>query len=78
MNTSLSDVGNAMNMDTFSEISLSIPPPRGKLKRNQRKELPRFNIEGDKHKRIPQPTMEKITQIIIYLKPLTTSQKQKS
>jgi hypothetical protein len=59
MNTSLSDVENATNMDRFSETTLSMPPPRGKLKRNQRKDLPRFKIEGDKRRRIPQPTTKK-------------------
>jgi hypothetical protein len=28
MNTSISDVKNAMNMDTFLDTSLSIPPPK--------------------------------------------------
>jgi hypothetical protein len=60
----------------FKDFPLN-SPPRGKMKRNQRKNLPRFKIEGDKCRRSPQPTKEKRTQIIIHLKPLTASQRQK-
>jgi hypothetical protein len=61
----------------FRDFPLNSPPPRRKLKRNQRKDLPRFKIEGDNRRRSPQPTTKKITQIITHLKPLIASQKQK-
>jgi hypothetical protein len=61
----------------FRDCPLNAPRPRWKLKRNQRKDLPRFKIEGDKRKTSPQPTKEKRTQIIIHLNPLTSSQRHK-
>jgi hypothetical protein len=59
----------------FRDFPLNAPPPREKLKRNQRKDLPKFKIEGDKRKRSPQPTMEKTTQKIIHLNPFVASQR---
>jgi hypothetical protein len=54
-----------------------MPPPKGKPKRNQRKDSPRFQIEKNKIRRSLQPTTEKITQTTTHLKPLTAFQRQK-
>jgi hypothetical protein len=45
------------------------PPPRQKLKRNQRKGLPRFKIAEGNRRRNPPPTMEERTPIPTPLKP---------
>jgi hypothetical protein len=62
----------------FRDFPLNAPPPpKGKLKKNQRKDSPRFQIEENKLRRSPQPSMEKRTRITTHLNPLTIFQRQK-